>query len=250
MATCANALHSDQPAGLSCFGIEPLPCDGPMRILLIEDDDMIGRGLIAPFEKIGVAVDWVRTGADAREALRFEEHSLVLLDICLPDTSGLDILRDIRASGGDMPVLLLTARDAVEDRVFGLDLGADDYLAKPFALDELLARVRALTRRRGGSSSPLIEAGALSLALTSQELSFNGETKQLTAREFALMRIFMERPGTILSRAQIEDRLYGWGDEVESNAVEVLIHSVRRKFAKDVIRNVRGAGWMIARTAA
>ena len=221
-----------------------------MRILLIEDDDMIGRGLIAPFEKIGVAVDWVRTGADAREALRFEEHSLVLLDICLPDTSGLDILRDIRASGGDMPVLLLTARDAVEDRVFGLDLGADDYLAKPFALDELLARVRALTRRRGGSSSPLIEAGALSLALTSQELSFNGETKQLTAREFALMRIFMERPGTILSRAQIEDRLYGWGDEVESNAVEVLIHSVRRKFAKDVIRNVRGAGWMIARTAA
>lgn len=218
-----------------------------MRLLLVEDDEMIGRGLVAPFEKAGVALDWVRTAADAREALRFDHHALVLLDIGLPDACGLTLLKEMRADGRDVPVLLLTARDAVPDRVAGLDLGADDYLAKPFAVDELVARVRALTRRKGGSSSSLLEAGSLTLDLASQEMGHNGETKQLTAREFALMRLFMERPGTILSRSQLEDRLYGWGAEVESNAVEVVIHSVRRKFAKDVIRNVRGAGWMIPR---
>lgn len=208
---------------------------------------MIGRGLLSPFEKAGIAVDWVRTGSDARVALQSNDHTIVLLDIGLPDFSGLDVLAELRRSGRDVPVLLLTARDAIEDRVKGLDLGADDYLPKPFAISELLARVRALSRRKAGATRSHVEAGELSLDLASQELSYRGETKLLPAREFALMRTFIERPGAILSRSQIEDRIYGWNAEVESNAIDVLIHSIRRKFDKDIIRNVRGAGWMIVK---
>ena len=218
-----------------------------MRLLLVEDDKMIGSGLLTPFEKSGIATDWVRTGADAQMALSANSYAIVLLDIGLPDGSGLDILAELRRTGQDVPVLLLTARDAVEDRVRGLDLGADDYLAKPFAISELLARVRALSRRKGGAAQSHIEAGGMSLDLASQELSYGGETRQLPAREFALVRALIERPGSILSRSQIEDCLYGWGSEVESNAIDVLIHSIRRKFGKDVIRNVRGAGWMISK---
>lgn len=218
-----------------------------MRILLVEDDPMIGRGLTPALEKAGMVVDWVRTGSLAEVALGGGDHAIVLLDIGLPELSGLEVLTRLRRAGQDVPVLLITARDGVEDRVLGLDLGADDYLVKPFEVKELMARIRALTRRRSGAAQSRIEAGALTLDLASQELTYGTQCHLLPPREFALMRALMERPGTIFSRAQIEDRLYGWGTEVESNAVDVLIHSVRRKFDKSIIRNVRGAGWMILR---
>ncbi len=189
-----------------------------------------------------MTVDWVRTGSQARVAAMGGEHAIILLDIGLPDGSGLDLLSEIRGEGISIPVLLITARDALGDRVKGLDLGADDYLIKPFDVAELLARIRAVTRRRSGNTQSRLEAAAMSLDLATRELTYGGECRLLPPREFALMHALMERPGTILSKAQIEDRLYGWDTSAESNAVDVLIHAIRRKFDKDVIRNVRGAG--------
>ncbi|MDE2363779.1 MAG: response regulator transcription factor [Hyphomicrobiales bacterium] len=219
-----------------------------MKALIIEDDLMLGDALVAALNREGVAVDWVRRGADAEEALRDDSYAVVLLDLGLPDADGMDLLRLARQRGFGTPVLVVTARDAIDDRVAGLDIGADDYLVKPFETRELLARIRALLRRREGRASLSLTAGACQLDPETHELTHNGRTLALPAREFALMYALMERPGRILSRTRIEERIYGWGEEVESNAVDVLIHSIRRKFTKDVILNVRGAGWMVPKS--
>lgn len=216
-----------------------------MRVLLIEDDTLIGNGLIAALRADGLAVDWVRDGLAAQEALHDTAYTIALLDLGLPGMDGMAVLKSARRQGVETPVLVITARDAVESRVAGLDLGADDYLVKPFEVPELLARMRALMRRRVGKATSWLSTREAALDTGTHEFSYGGRTELLPAREYALMRALMERPGHILSRAQIEERLYGWGEEVESNAVEVLIHSVRRKFGKGIILNIRGAGWMV-----
>ena len=215
-----------------------------MRVLLIEDDIMIAKGIVSGLKSAGMSVDWVRDGVQAQAALREGGHAIALLDLGLPGADGLEVLELARAKGVETPVLVITARDGVDDRVHGLDLGADDYLIKPFELRELQARMRALIRRRAGRATSVLIAGSSELNTETHEVSRDGVTDVLPAREYALMLALLERPGRILSRSQIEERIYGWGEEVESNAVDVLIHSVRRKFGKDVILNVRGAGWM------
>ena len=215
-----------------------------MRVLLIEDDIMIAKGIVSGLKSAGMSVDWVRDGVQAQAALREGPYAIALLDLGLPGADGLEVLELARAKGVETPVLVITARDGVDDRVHGLDLGADDYLIKPFELRELQARMRALIRRRAGRATSVLIAGSSELNTETHELSRDGVTDVLPAREYALMLALLERPGRILSRSQIEERIYGWGEEVESNAVDVLIHSVRRKFGKDVILNVRGAGWM------
>lgn len=209
---------------------------------------MLGGALETALADEGLSVDWVRDGVHADEALRDEGYSVVLLDLGLPDVDGFALLRTARGRGSEAPVLIITARDALDDRVAGLDLGADDYLVKPFETRELLARMRALVRRRAGRATSILMAGATELDTESHEMTHAGQATVLPAREYAVMHALMERPGRILSRAQIEERIYGWGEEVESNAVDVLIHSIRRKFGKDVILNVRGAGWMVAKS--
>ena len=216
-----------------------------MRILLVEDDEMIGLSLSDALRREAMVVDWVRDGNDAAEALAHAEHAIALIDLGLPGKSGFELIETARRVGNKIPVIVLTARDGINDRVCGLELGADDYLVKPFEVRELFARMRAVLRRQAGVAQSVFEAGALRLDLASHVLSYHDATHILPAREFALMRSLIERPGTILSRAQLEERLYGWGEEVESNAIDVLIYSVRRKFDKDIIRNVRGAGWMV-----
>lgn len=218
-----------------------------MRILLIEDDRMIGESLRTALVREGMSVDWVRTGVDGEEALANGGHGLVLLDLGLPGRSGVDILKTARRAGNRTPVLIVTARDGLDDRVAGLDIGADDYIVKPFETRELLARMRAVLRRHAGAARSLMIAGEIALDLETHEATYRGASIVLPAREFALMQALAERPGAILSRSRIEERIYGWGEEVESNAVDVLIHSIRKKFDKDIVRNVRGAGWMIPR---
>ena len=180
-------------------------------------------------------------------ALRTEPYALLLLDLGLPRKSGLDWLRELRRRGDPTPVLVVTARDAVADRIAGLDSGADDYLVKPFDLEELAARVRAVLRRRAGRAEPLLQHGDLTLDPATRQASFNGQPVTLSAREYALLAALLERPGAILSRAQLEQRLYGWGEEIESNAVEVHIHHLRKKLGADAIRNVRGLGYTLAK---
>jgi two-component system OmpR family response regulator len=216
-----------------------------MRVLVIEDDVMLGRALVQALDDAGMSVDWVRDGQLGHEAVAVGGHGLVLLDLGLPGRSGLEILRSLRTAGDKRPILVITARDELDDRVAGLDLGADDYLVKPFEVKELLARMRAVLRRHGGQAVSILYTSEIELDLSSHEVKYRGYGEVLSAREFALMQAFLDRPGTILSRNQLEERLYGWGEEVESNAVDVLIHYVRRKFDKDIIRNVRGAGWMV-----
>ena len=218
-----------------------------MRILLIEDDPMIGRGLHDALRRESMSVDWVTDGHDGLEALKSTEYMLCLLDLGLPGLSGTEILRLARQSGSKTPAVMITARDALDDRVAGLDLGADDYLVKPFEIRELLARIRAVIRRNGGQAVSVIGTARAELDLANHELRYGGQAQLLPAREFALMAALLERPGTILSRTQLEERIYGWGEEVESNAIDVLIHYVRRKFDNAIIRNVRGAGWMVPR---
>jgi len=218
-----------------------------MRILLIEDDPMIGNSLAKALRDLGMSVDWITDGLDGEEALAAGEHTLVLLNLGLPGKQGLQLLKAIRTAGSRVPIIIITARDELDGRVASLDLGADDYLAKPFAVRELVARMNAVLRRQSGLAQSIMEAGDMTLDLDTHELRYHGTQIVLPAREFSLMRALMERPGTILSRAQLEERLYGWGEEVESNAVEVLIHSVRKKLDREVIRNVRGAGWMVVK---
>jgi len=221
-----------------------------MRILFAEDDPMIGASVRRGLTQDGFTVDWVADGRAAELALAERVHDALLLDLGLPRKAGLDVLSAMRRGGDTRPVLIVTARDAVSDRVAGLDAGADDYLVKPFALDELSARLRALLRRNAGRADPVIVHGELELDPAARTLRRNGTPVSLSAREFALLEALLARPGAILSRTQLEEKLYGWRDAVESNAVEVHIHSLRRKLGADLIRNVRGVGWMAARPAA
>ncbi len=217
-----------------------------MRILLVEDDNMIGHSLRQALTENGLSVDWVRDGVLAENALAQGSYAAVLLDLGLPRRSGLEVLRRARQEGNRTPMLVLTARDGLDDRVSGLDLGADDYLVKPFELRELLARMRAIIRRAaGGHAQSSIGTPQTQLDLATRQLVHEGTTVDLSAREFHLMHALLERPGAIVSRTQLEERIYGWGEEVTSNAVEVLIHGVRRKAGVDVIRNVRGLGWRV-----
>jgi two-component system response regulator QseB len=218
-----------------------------MRLLLVEDDNMIGEAVRAGLRQEGFTVDWVREAEAGDAALRTEPYALLLLDLGLPRKSGLDWLRELRRRGDPTPVLVITARDAVADRIAGLDGGADDYMVKPFDLDELAARVRAVLRRHGGRAEPLLQHGELTLDPATRQATLNGQPVTLSAREYAVLAALLERPGAILSRAQLEQRLYGWGEEVESNAVEVHIHHLRKKLGADAIRNVRGLGYTLAK---
>ncbi|MDR3298915.1 MAG: response regulator [Candidatus Accumulibacter sp.] len=217
-----------------------------MRLLLVEDDPMIGASVQRGLKQDGYSVDWVRDGVAAELALSNEVYELILLDLGLPRKSGLELLAGLRRKGISLPVLVITARDSVADRVKGLDAGADDYLVKPFDLDELSARVRALTRRKSGRATPVIEVGALSLDPAAHAVTLDGKPVALSRREFSLLHALMKQPGVPMSRARIEESLYGWNEEIESNAVEVYIHALRRKLGVDRIRNVRGVGYMVS----
>ena len=218
-----------------------------MRVLLVEDDRMIGEAVLQSLNDAAYAVDWVRDGQAALTAIGSQAYGVVLLDLGLPRKDGLEVLRSIRAKGSLAPVVIITARDALEDRVRGLDLGADDYILKPFEMAELLARMRAVVRRQGGIAGPLLGGSALSLDPVTREASVNGKPTRLSGREFSLLQALMVRPGAILSRSELEDRIYGWNEEVESNAVEFLIHALRKKLGSAAIKNVRGVGWMISK---
>jgi two-component system response regulator QseB len=218
-----------------------------MRILLVEDDSMIGDSVRLGLRRDGLAVDWVPDARQAEAALAIEPYAVLLLDLGLPGKSGLDLLRDLRRAGNTIPVLVLTARDAVADRVQGLDAGADDYLVKPFDLDEVAARIRALSRRNRGRAEPLVEHAGVTLNPATRETLFQGRELVLSAKEFAVLQALLEHPGMALSRTQLEERLYGWGEEVASNAVEVHVHRLRRKLGLDFIRTVRGVGYMVPR---
>jgi two-component system OmpR family response regulator len=220
-----------------------------MRALLAEDDRMIGEAVVNALKDASYAVDWVRDGDAANEALAAHVYDVILLDLGLPNRDGLVVLRAIRSKGDAAPVVIVTARDAVDDRIAGLDAGADDYVIKPFDMGELLARMRAVTRRKAGSAQALLTNGRISLDPATREATCEGLNARLTAREFSLLQALLVRPGAILSRAELENRVYGWGEEVESNAVEFLIHALRRKLGADAIRNVRGVGWLVAKDA-
>ena len=221
-----------------------------MRLLLAEDDRMIGESVQRGLRQDGFAVDWVADGRAAELALAEKVHDLVVLDLGLPRKQGIDVLRSMRQRGDLRPVLIVTARDAVTDRVAGLDAGADDYVVKPFELTELAARIRALLRRSAGRAEPIVAYGDIELFPVTREVRLRGDPVTLSPREFAVLEALLARPGAILSRAQLEEKLYGWEQEVESNAVEVHIHSLRRKLGTEAIRNVRGVGWMIAKPGA
>ncbi len=216
-----------------------------MRILLVEDDSMIGEAVSVALKDAAYAVDWVKDGATASNVLESAEHQAVLLDLGLPKRDGLDVLRRLRQAGNAVPVIVITARDGVDDRIKGLDFGADDYLVKPFNLNELLARLRAIIRRQGGQATALLTNGQVTLDPTTREARRGDVVEVLSAREFALLQALLLRPGAILARAELEERIYGWNEEVESNAVDFLIHGVRRKLGSNIIKNVRGAGWMV-----
>jgi len=219
-----------------------------MRVLLVEDDRMIAEAVRTALQQDGHAVDWIRDGASAAAALASSAFDVVLLDLGLPRCPGLEVLREARNRGVTAPVIIITARDDVQSRVAGLDSGADDYLVKPFDLDELAARMRSVMRRGAGRGDPVIEHAGIRLNPVTHEVSRDGEPVALSAREFAVLEALLLRPGAILSRAQLEDRLYGWGGEIESNAVEVYVHSLRRKLGSDAIRTVRGVGYCVAKT--
>ena len=221
-----------------------------VRILLVEDDAMIGEVLCLALRDAAYAVDWLRSGREVLDAVELQHYDLMLLDLALPGMDGLAVLHAIRNKKCTMPTLIISARDNLDDRIGGLDRGADDYLTKPFDMSELLARMRAVLRRTGNTATPLLSNGIISLDPATMEarlLSGDQGAVQLSNREFALLRALMVRPGAILSRHMLEEKIYGWGEEVESNAVEFLIHALRRKLGKTVIKNVRGAGWMVAR---
>jgi two-component system OmpR family response regulator len=220
-----------------------------MRVLLIEDDMMIGEALQAALRDASYAVDWLRNGKVALDTLVFEHYDLVLLDLGLPGLDGLSVLSALRAKNNQTSVLIISARDATHDRITGLDYGADDYMSKPFELSELLARMRAVLRRNNGGANTLLSNGLLTLDTATHEVSLSGQPAfQLSNREYALLEALMVRPGAILSRYDLETRIYGWGEEVESNAVEFLIHALRKKLGNHAIKNLRGVGWMVSKS--
>lgn len=216
-----------------------------MRLLLVEDDAMIGEAVLQVLRTEHYAVDWVRDGSMADEALRSEQYDLVLLDLGLPRRDGLEVLRSLRARRNTVPVLVATARDAVGDRIAGLDAGADDYVVKPYDTDELLARIRALIRRSAGRGEPVFEHKGVSLNPATREATVHGQPVSLSAREWAVLEPLLARPGVVLSRTQLEEKLFSWKDDVSSNAVEVYIHGVRKKLGSDLIQTVRGLGYLI-----
>jgi len=216
-----------------------------MRVLLVEDDPMIGESVRKGLRGEGFAVDWVEDGRAGELALATGVYDLMLLDLGLPGKEGMEVLRGLRQKKSTLPVILITARDAVADRVKGLDAGADDYLVKPFDLEELAARVRALARRRAGHAGSLLAHGLLSLNPATHEATLAGQALTLSAREFGLLHALIERPGVVLSRAQLEEKLYGWQEEVGSNTVEVYIHALRKKLGPDFIKTVRGVGYTV-----
>lgn len=216
-----------------------------MRVLLVEDDELLGDGLKAGLKQAGYTTDWVTDGQSAESALTDNEFDLVVLDINLPKMSGLEVLRNIRKRGQSTPVLLLTARDSIPDRVEGLDSGADDYLVKPVDLDELCARLRVLQRRQVGRSDPIIQHGDITLDPAAHRVTANNEPVNLSMREFVLLQHLLENVGRVIPRARLEQKLYGWEGEVESNSLEVFIHHLRKKLGSGLIRTVRGVGYMI-----
>jgi two-component system, OmpR family, response regulator len=218
-----------------------------MRVLLIEDDPMIAAAIEVALRDAAYAVDHVADGETADQVLRDAQHQVVLLDLGLPRRDGISVLQRLRERGDRVPVLLITARDAPGDRVRGLDLGADDYVVKPFDMDELLARMRAVLRRHSGQASAELGNGDVTLDPATRVARRGEVSVTLTAREFALLQALLLRPGAILTRSQLEDRLYGWNEEVESSAVDFLIHGVRKKLGADLIKNIRGAGWMVGK---
>jgi two-component system OmpR family response regulator len=221
-----------------------------MRVLLVEDDPMIGAAIHEALKDASYAADWVKNGQTALTTLGCQHYDLVLLDLGLPGKDGLEVLSTIRARDNPVPLLIITARDGLDDRLRGLDGGADDYVLKPFEMAELLARMRAVLRRKGGSGAPVLSNGSVSLDPATRNAIVNdSDPVQLSNREFSLLQALLLRPGAILSRSDLEDRIYGWGEEVESNAVEFLIHALRRKLGSDVIKNVRGVGWRVSKSA-
>lgn len=219
-----------------------------MRILLVEDDPMIGDAIQAALKDASYAADSVKDGLTALAAIDAQHYDLMLLDLGLPGRDGHGVLRTLRGDGNPVPLIIITARDSVGERIRGLDAGADDYVLKPFDMSELLARMRAVLRRKGGSAVPLLSNGVVSLDPVAKQAATAADPAiALSNREFALLQALLIRPGAILSRADLEDRIYGWGFEVESNAVEFLIHALRRKLGSDAIKNVRGMGWMVSK---
>lgn len=216
-----------------------------MRILLVEDDPELGDGLSVGLRQAGFAVDWLQDGEAADRALQAERFDLAVLDLGLPGIGGMTVLQRARQRGLDLPILILTARDATGDKVAGLDAGADDYLVKPIDLDELAARIRALTRRSAGRASPLLTHGALTLDPAAHQVLLAGRPVELAAREFALLQLLLENLGRVLTRSQLEQSLYGWNDEPDSNALEVHIHHLRKKLGSELIRTLRGVGYTI-----
>lgn len=218
-----------------------------MRILVVEDDRLLGDAVQAGLKQAGFAVDWVQDGVAAEAALACGGFTALVLDLGLPRKSGLAVLKQLRASGNRLPVLILTAQDVVEDRIRGLDSGADDYVVKPFDLGELAARLRALIRRGSGNAAPKLVLGELELDPAAHVVALAGKAVELSAREFALLHALMQAAGRVLSRAQLEEQLYAWGDEVESNTVEVYVHHLRKKIGSDRIRTLRGVGYLMPR---
>lgn len=216
-----------------------------MRLLLVEDDRAVGQGIRVALGSEGYTLDWLQDGASALHALRSERFDLLLLDLGLPRLDGIDLLRQIRAEQQSLPVMILTARDGTPDRIAGLDAGADDYLVKPFDVDELKARIRALLRRSQGRAQPLLQHGQISLDPATQQVSFNGVEIAMTPMEYQLLHQLMIRPGKVVTRERLSSTLYGWQDKVESNTLEVLIHNLRKKLSAELIRTVRGVGYRI-----
>ncbi|MDQ6576582.1 MAG: response regulator [Haemophilus parahaemolyticus] len=220
-----------------------------MRILLVEDDKMIAEAVSNGLKTARYAVDWVNNGNTAEQALNSQQYDLVLLDLGLPGQDGLQVLKHLRQEKNNTPVLIVTARDDLDSRLAGLDGGADDYIIKPFDLSELLARIRAVLRRQSGQSTPLLSNGAITLNPTNYQVTLTDQPTpiELSNKEFAILQALMTRPGIIHSRADLEDKIYAWGDEVESNAIDFLIHALRKKIGKEHIKNVRGVGWLVSK---
>ena len=218
-----------------------------MRVLLVEDDEMIAQGLQTALRQAAFAVDWMRDGKSAGTALQTSSFDLVLLDLGLPHRDGIDVLRDLRKRGNATPVIILTARDEIQHRIAGLDAGADDYIVKPFDLDEVTARMRSVLRRAAGRGDPGIQHGDLRLDPVTRTVERGGVPVALSGHEYSVLEALLQRPGAVLSRTQLEDRLYGWDEPIGSNAVEVYVHGLRRKLGSDVIRTLRGVGYFVPR---
>ena len=216
-----------------------------MKILLIEDDPLIGHGVSQAMTEANHNIEWLEQGAGALALLKSGDYDALLLDLGLPDLDGSEILRQLRQGDLGIPVIIITARDSVDDRISGLDLGADDYLVKPFSIAELQARLRAVSRRNQGSGAPVLETSNLKLDVKSATVSFGGKSHQLSAREFALLETLMRHPGQTFNREQLESKVYGLDEDIASNAIEFLIHGLRKKLSKNAIKNIRGLGWMV-----